>query len=423
MPIKPPNSPTFAPPFVAPPGLHPKGRASSLAPEEEARNAEMKAQKRMAQAHEQVVVSQKDAERSIEGIRDEYARQSLAQATRTEEALEKERSQGYQAVSEMRKNYQKEMHRIMRDGDRQVADLKSHYQNAVYNAQSLGEQQLGELRNSNAIASDYEKRTYDNNMDFMKSAHSQMIDQTRSEHDEQYKQLDTQARDDLAKKRENVVKQSEISGQQFQERIEGLNKQHAEVVNSLYSRVKNDLDGIREDTMQKLSAYSSRQSDPFYKLVTPGAALRENSEEYILVATIPEHEQDKVSIAVRGDQLVLSGRRQNQDRLDVEPGHSVTTAAFQSFSESFPLDAQVDAKLLSKEFVGDKLIVRLPKKTRYSGEGIKYKPYKKPDIARESRPRFPENIPVGKPVKREIAGEDEKKPAIGEHAKAGLTMD
>jgi HSP20 family molecular chaperone IbpA len=58
--------------------------------------------------------------------------------------------------------------------------------------------------------------------------------------------------------------------------------------------------------------------------------------------------------------------------VDLGPGRVATTSGFQSFNETFPLEAPVIARELTKEFQGDLLVVRIPK---VSGAGRPYNPY------------------------------------------------
>ena len=72
----------------------------------------------------------------------------------------------------------------------------------------------------------------------------------------------------------------------------------------------------------------------------------------MLTATIPEHEQKHVPVSVKGNQLVLSGYRRNEEKLELEPGRSQGTNAFQSFLETFPITWPVDANKMTREFEG-----------------------------------------------------------------------
>ncbi len=122
------------------------------------------------------------------------------------------------------------------------------------------------------------------------------------------------------------------------------------------------------------------------------AELQEYDHEFVLTATIPEHERKGLAVSVRGNEVVLSGNRRSSEKLDLGPGRVQNTSSFQTFSESFPINWPVDARSLTREFDGDQLIVRIPKKKTY--EPAPYKA-KRVERAKLERPTFPENIPLG----------------------------
>ncbi len=98
-------------------------------------------------------------------------------------------------------------------------------------------------------------------------------------------------------------------------------------------------------------------------------------------------------MTVRGNQVVLTGTRRNEEKLEIGPGRSQTTNAFQTFLETFPMNWPVEAKLLSKSFEGDQLTVIIPKKAI----DFEYRsPVKKSTAARArvERPKFPDNLPI-----------------------------
>jgi hypothetical protein len=97
-----------------------------------------------------------------------------------------------------------------------------------------------------------------------------------------------------------------------------------------------------------------------------------------------------VTVTLKGDNLVLSGTRRNEEKVELSPGHTQGTASYQSYSESFPLPFPVEARQLSKTFDGDMLIATIPKKNQYAFE----KPAKPvPQRLKAERPKLPDNLP------------------------------
>lgn len=152
------------------------------------------------------------------------------------------------------------------------------------------------------------------------------------------------------------------------------------------------LQKIRSDTSRKLDAYSSRQKDPFYQLVTLDSDLEETRDAYILKLNIPDYEQKHLSITVRGNQIVVSGSRRNEEKLEVEPGRQQSTASYQSYQETFPISWPVDSHALTRKIEGDTIVVTIPKKGTYSAP-VAARSARDVELARADRPHFPENIP------------------------------
>ena len=123
--------------------------------------------------------------------------------------------------------------------------------------------------------------------------------------------------------------------------------------------------------------------------------LVEKQDHFLLTALVPEHEQKKIQVIIRGNELVLSGQRKNQEKIELSQGHSRSTSSYQSFHESLPLTYPVDELRLSKRFEGDLLIVEIPK--RNSFDPNKTQAVKGRQSSEETvmavRPDFPSNLP------------------------------
>jgi HSP20 family molecular chaperone IbpA len=195
--------------------------------------------------------------------------------------------------------------------------------------------------------------------------------------------------------RETTEAVREKGRQEFEQRYQNEIQQQSEQLSELNQTASEQLRRSRMDTAQKLAAYEERQEDPFYKLLDLNAQLHDIGDSYVLTARIPPHEQQKVNVSLKGNnQLVISGYRRNEEKLEVGPGRMKGTASHQSYSETFPLSWPVEGRKLEKYFEGDELIVKLPKKTENSVHSVYESDKKaKPERARVQRPTFPENLP------------------------------
>ncbi len=250
---------------------------------------------------------------------------------------------------------------------------------------------------SHGRSTEHELKTSQNEIDFQRNENIRRADDLKNEQDQRYSALTDASQKQYEEMKVNAEESSRQANQHFQESYKKTLELHDESLKNIQTKVGETLRELRGSTAQKLAAYSNRQKDPFYKLVDLDADLSETSDAFILRATVPLHEQESIAVTVRGDQVVVSGRRRNEEKLEIEPGHELVTAAYQSFSESYPLDWPVEARGLSRNFEGDQLIVTIPKKNSHQEWIQKQKPHAEP--TRAERPEFPENLPIPRPTK------------------------
>ncbi|MBI2605194.1 MAG: Hsp20 family protein [Deltaproteobacteria bacterium] len=111
----------------------------------------------------------------------------------------------------------------------------------------------------------------------------------------------------------------------------------------------------------KASEHASRSSDPFYRLRDLGAEVEDNGAEFVLKIKVPEHEQDRIRVTGQTGMLNLTGTRRAETRAVAEDGRKVTTNAFQSFSETIPVQGKPDLAKLTRAYSDGRLTVRIPK--------------------------------------------------------------
>ena len=183
--------------------------------------------------------------------------------------------------------------------------------------------------------------------------------------------------------------------QTFKDNLDQTRELQNSTIQAIRQQAIGQIKEIRQDTARKLAAYATRQTDPFYKLMDLGLKVKDSGESLVLTGTIPIHEQGGISISVKNqNQLVVSGFRRNEEKLDLGSGSTKSTSSYQSYSETVPLPAAVDARQLSKHFDGDQLVVTVPKLTHGFGKPLYKGP--RPEKARVERPKFPDNIPEPK---------------------------
>lgn len=360
-------------------------------------------------AEEQV----KAEEQNLGEIRDEYTQQAVGESARNEAALEAQKRKGYEQIRDLKRMQQAELSKTRREGETELEKIKEYYRNTVYSTEQSGKSTLQELDTKSTLSLDHERKLAQHDLEQSQSQHSEQMTRLTERQRSQAQGLKDAALQEYEKMKSTTQNATEDAREHFQKQFETQLTSQKEVIDDLHSTASSRIKGIREDFSEKLSAYSSRSRDPFYRMKTLDADLGETSDSFVLTATVPEHEQQAIAVSMKGSNLVISGYRRNEERLEVEPGHKQSSNSYQSFSESFALDWPVDARALRKEFDGDTLTVIIPKKAL--GRGEEYKPHKSraPERARVERPQFPENLPHTKPVPTPDSDAPEPGPSRG----------
>lgn len=372
-----------------------KARGQKTAAEEasdQAFQAEQDANRRIAGAEQAVEEAQRDAGAQIDAIRDEYSKRAEDQYTRNEEVLEKQKLKGYEELRELQRAQAAELSRVRHEGDQNLSKLQNYYHDNLYSTEHTGDEKLRALEAQQARELNYAQQTKTEDVNLAKDNYHRQFEEVRQGNEENLQKFKDSSREDYERIRANSVEANQKANESFQQKYDARVKESDDVLLNLNNRASEAIREVRRDTSEKLAAYSSRQRDPFYRMKDLDARLSEESDAYVLTASIPEHEQKHVSVAVKGGQLVLQGYRNNEEKLELEPGHTQGTNTYQSFLETFPIIWPVDANRMTRQFEGDQLTVRIPKKNEnpYRSEAQAKVPVQR---ARLERPKFPENLP------------------------------
>lgn len=382
-----------------------------IPPTLKANAAEREANSRVAAAADRVRQAEVQSDQAINNVRDQYEKQYLALNSRQSLALESEKLKGYEQVRDQQHAHQAELRKLRREGDTDEAKTREYYRNALYAAESKGKEDLNAVLQQANHRMEYEQKNDEIQMQEMRSQHEHGMNLLRDEQEGRMAHI----RNDYKREYEKLKEETEEANAQAETKFK---HQHADtvqrsknIIETLENNASHQIKSIRQNTADKLSAYRTRQSDPFYQMMTMDSSFHEDAEGYTLVVKIPEHEQKHLSASVKGDNLVISGNRKNEEQLEVEPGHTVGSSSFQSFHESYPLSWPVEASRITREQDGEWVTIRVPKKNQYA---FKEPEIRKPEKARVEAPHFPENLPKIHHVK-----EDDEVPPKPVHKEPG----
>jgi HSP20 family molecular chaperone IbpA len=378
--------------------------------------AEREAAKRIETAEKRARQAETDSSHRIDEIRDQFVRTREAELAREEQTVQAEHDKSYENLRTLQHQQQVDLSKTRRQGEEDLQQLQNYYRDTVYKTDRDGDKALNDHKAVIARKLEFENRSAEDLMAAARDSHQKQMSSAVASHDARIAQLTSAEREEYDRLHENTEIAREAARQKFQNQYQSTIQTQQETLDRLNSRASQKIRDIREDTAQKLDAYSDRQDDPFYKLVNLDADVRETPDAFILTARVPEHEQRNITVSVRGGrQLVVSGFRRNEEKLEPEPGHTQSTSSYQSFSESFPLSWPVNGRGLSREFDGDELIVTLPKQPTYAAPA----PFKaKAERFRAERPHFPPDLPgvhdpEAKPTDPKSRGIDRGEPGSG----------
>ncbi|MBL7715714.1 MAG: Hsp20 family protein [Bdellovibrionales bacterium] len=380
-----------------------------------AHQAEKEANRRISEAHRSVTEAQKQSAEELDRIKEDYLRQSLAESARHEAQMEANKQKSYRAVRDQQLALQKDVSRSRREGDKTLAEVQGHYRDQIHRVAKTGEEDLQGLQMDQHRQMEFMRRQGAADQDLENKNHVAQMEDLRGLHEQQRTELQDANRKDYEELKSKTELAREQSRVHFQENYNREVSEQDKVLNRIRSNATDEIIRTREDTAYKLAAYQSRQKDPFYQLVSIDASIRETPDEYVLTANIPEHERKGLQISVKGDSLVVSGTRRNEEILEDGRGRSQGTSTYQTFHESFPIEWPVHSKGMTREFNGNELLVRIPKKKAFE---ISPQFQKKPiERARAERPKFPENLPYQDVAKKEdLAARRGEKPEDSEGA-------
>jgi HSP20 family molecular chaperone IbpA len=359
------------------------------------RDTRLRMQQLDQMAHEYEAQTQ---ERIEESHRQLDIQQNKEQA-RHEAAIEDQRANFYAQSRDLQQQFQAEITRIRREGEAELRRLNDYYRGATTVIERDGNEKLTDLLKRNEIELKFNREQGAHELITLQDQHAEQVRRFQGQREHQATALTESARQQNERMKEAYQQASERSRDQYVEQHGQLVKAQNDSLDKLYRNANTKLTGIREESAAKLDAYSTRQNDPFYQMMTTDARFSDQGDHYVLEATIPTHERDHVSVSVKGNQIVLSGYRRNEERLQIEPGRSQGSAAFQSFQETFPITWPVESRQITRDYDGDRLVVKIPKKNEFAAPLLKEKRPVAAAVA--ERPNFPANIPY---VERRPAG-------------------
>ncbi len=309
--------------------------------------------------------AQQQTTQALDALRDTYAKESSQQAERQAKVLEHQKLKDYQQLMSLKSQQNRALSQnqlaldrtLSQQADRwgeAMTDLKLNYAREKSETENRERQELSDLH-----------QNHDSRKKLFTESQTTGLQQETERYDQTLKALVDQREQETEKL--TAANQDVLTrlNDHFQNTYQSALQKYAKIMKMLQTQMDVQVETVRAHHAQELASYDEEQKDPFYNTLDLHSRLEETQDSFILTAQLPDYEQQHLHASVQGDQLVLSGYRKNEEKQELSPGHLQSTASFQTFQETFPLHWPVEASKLSRETHPDRLIIRIPKKTRF----------------------------------------------------------
>ncbi len=384
-------------------------RASDT-PESRATAAERDASRRIQEAERHIAEAQRSADQRIEEARDNYERQYEKQNAQEQNSLEQERMKGYEAMRDLKKHQNDELRKVRKEGERAKSELENHYRDAVYKSERDGKQTLDEIKVQHDRAQYHERVAAQMAEEQLKTEQKVGYNHVKEQGEERLESLNKTYAKEVEDLRQSThaakMSAEEKFNDQYKHALDAGQERMEEVINRSAEKLKN----LRSDTAPTDRRLRLSPARSFYRMRKINAYLHDRGDAYVLRARVPEHEQKGFSVSIKGESLVLAGYRASNEKVVNPDGSINTSSGHQAYTETIPLSWPVHARELRKEFIGDELVVTIPKKeTNYRAPQHVKSPGEKPRI---ERPQFPEVAKVVEDHSEPKAEKEELRAAV-----------
>ncbi len=324
--------------------------------------AEQEAQKKIALMQKRIENAARDTDQSLERITDQYEKRLANETSRQEMAIQSKQNKTYEALRKIQMDGEKkrrneeqkialekeafmtkvttELDHIKTDKMREIIDTKMTHDAMLQSESQLADERLTTIRKQEAL-----------DTALMQEKFAQKMEKDKLDNEIQEKKM-----------KSSFLGENQALQEKFIQVQTKLLQDEGQILKNIQKNANEKIESIQQDHATKIASYTSKADDPFYRLLEIDAKVYNEKDAFIIEAKIPPHEQKHLKITVSGDRVLLSGKREsheeknNQDILE-------TSHSMQSFSSSFPLHWPVDAKKISRQTDGDKVIIHIPKKS------------------------------------------------------------
>lgn len=298
--------------------------------------------------------------------------ESLNQLRATQgEQYETERTQGSKSIAQLRQAYRAETQRQQADGEQEIRRIHDFNQHQVKEVRDVGQVQIADTNQfyRDEVAKIHkdgdqtralQAQTEEKKINLQREAYKKEADELFAEKVVEKQKADQTHRAEM--ERNQTFYRQALEGQrgEFQDSYTKNDRNNIQTLENQRARLVDELDQQKKDTLQHVGKYRNQREDPFYQMQSPKTELKEEAHHYIVETAAPPHERDNIDIRVKGDRVIVSGKRAyNEDMRQDE--RRVTTNSYQTFREEILLQKPVAEKLVEKTYENGILRARIPK--------------------------------------------------------------
>lgn len=264
-------------------------------------------------------------------------------------------------VGDLRRENQTAVNRTHRDGQKMISDVKDEY----YRTASEMLKDSREKMRTKQTGSAASLQTIENNAKFQEKLAREGYEHKKNVLLERRDKTIGEMTKEAEAHQTRVAETYKGQAQMLETGREAQLKEHLNTVQGELA-VRRDqgarqLNALTQANAKKVASHADRTSDPFYRVHQFAASVDHAEKEIVVRVKVPEHEKDSVRLTLQAEGLVLSAARRFEDRMTNDDGRKVSTNAFQSYSESFPVTGKLEMKRMSREYADGHVTFRIPK--------------------------------------------------------------
>lgn len=370
-----------------------KKGATAASEQEQISKQQAELQKRLNETQSYYKGMENDLQDEYVGSRENHESRMAKEREKQEAEYQALSQRGYERIVELKRRQDAEIQNLATNADRMKLQLQNQSEQEIAFVKEQNTKALQKEFGDTRLAINNEKMNREFQLADSKLQRDVQVKIAKDENQGQVTTLKAENAAMIENMRKGHEKAMLDAFAKYQNQMGTNQKQQQETLVKVLGDAARKVDKVRDDTSVKLSAYESRQSDPFYQFVNIDARLDKAKDEFVLRMKVPSHEEPGVSISVNDNSIIVSGTRQNTEKMALPQGGARSSSSFQSYTQTIPIDWPLNPSFMTRDYDGDTLVVRIPK--RMSGPTPKLK--STPDLEDKlavKKPDFPKALPI-----------------------------